>query len=476
MNRAFNGKPVKKPQHSRWGGCHFTTSSIVIFIIILSVTISSKAYTSVEELSPQSYNDYYRVALAVDSENNIHIAWKDKTPLLDSGNDWDVFYRIKYANEIWGPVELVSESSTKHVHCLALTVDTNDTVHIVWTDETPLLKSGDDKDIYYRCKPSQSTWAPVQLVSINSTEDCTCPQLITDSKNTVHVVWPDGTNLGNAGQDYDIFYAKKQQNSSWGTMTLLSSDSTQHSLVPSIATDSNDVIHIVWQETQSNKNGENSYNILYTKKEPDSPCTESINISGKNKASSVHPFIATDSTDMVHVIWLDRSNILNAGTDYDVFYRNTSNGATWNSISVLTPDSTTTATWLYLQIDENDIIYVAWIEQNSKNSGSNKDVMYTSRKQNLWHNPICLTPNSTKNANWPRFVIDKQKNLHLTWWEETTRGIWQTYYTFYTTEEIDSMTIYTQDHNAPQKTPFCASITLLAIISMIALRRKIVKI
>ena len=88
-------------------------------------------------------------------------------------------------------------------------------------------------------------WSITEVVSTESTDGSRHPSLMVDSDGVVHVAWYDYTDYGGSGSDLDIFYKYKTGGGSWSTAEVVSTESTDHSMSPSLSVDSEDLKRVV---------------------------------------------------------------------------------------------------------------------------------------------------------------------------------------------------------------------------------------
>jgi hypothetical protein len=148
----------------------------------------------------------------------------------------------------------------------------------------------------------------------------------------VYAVWEDESLLNNCGADMDIFY-RYYDGSIWSDIQIIS---------------------------------------------------EPIEDQNKNIADSENPDIVVKN-GKIYVVWQDKNNTNNAGTDFDVFYRTNLTGLGWEDVQIISEPvpgqnvnigSNSFYPWVSLAV-ENDNIYVVWNDGNDTNgAGMNLDVSY----------------------------------------------------------------------------------------------------
>ncbi|MFH0816797.1 MAG: FG-GAP-like repeat-containing protein [Methanobacteriota archaeon] len=152
------------------------------------------AWSAVERLDGGDLdaNPTYPV-IATDSHDNIHVVWADTSNFMDSGNDIDVFHRC-WNGMVWLPIERIStESEGNSVpsywadNMVAMVIDENDGIHVAWVDNSNYAGSGTDCDIYYK-QWNGLSWGTTMVVSTGSAIS-RYPSIAVDSMNVVHIAW-----------------------------------------------------------------------------------------------------------------------------------------------------------------------------------------------------------------------------------------------------------------------------------------------
>jgi len=109
--------------------------------------------------------------IACEENGRIHVVWKDYSNILNSGLDKDIIYTMYAPNlDSWTTPYLVSSMCNLDSSYPYIAVDKFGDIHIVWRDLTPIGASGSDTDILYRIFDSSSlTWSQALVVSTDST-------------------------------------------------------------------------------------------------------------------------------------------------------------------------------------------------------------------------------------------------------------------------------------------------------------------
>ncbi|MFA5696431.1 MAG: hypothetical protein WC917_03205, partial [Bacilli bacterium] len=186
------------------------------------------------------YGNQYSPKIAIDSTDHIYVAWTGLGATINTGV---VNVKLKYgtfANLNSQPVITVTDSAVAQ-GTVAIAVDSNDDCNIVWAG----LGLGTNSTIYQilhrKFTPSGGSTAVVNLTDEPSNQ--ILPDIAIDSFNNIHLVWY-GIYTGEATW-YKILYQKYDYNTGvWGSVdkTLIPAGSSGY--YPSIAIDSNNKVHV----------------------------------------------------------------------------------------------------------------------------------------------------------------------------------------------------------------------------------------
>jgi hypothetical protein len=405
-------------------------SMILIFVIIISILLitqieilDTSKWSKKEIIFLENNSNSYRQNIIIDKLDTIHLSWKGKTYL---NNFFNIYYTNKKENQDWSNNQIISPNENRESNCLSLEVDKYNTIHITWLDEANYLNSGNDKDIFYRYKPLNQNWSEIELISKESVNDCNCPSISIKNEN-IKIIWPD-RYLDDNNSDVDLYLkSKKISDDNWSDLELITFDSISDSLVCDIEEDSFGNVYVVWQE-KNLKDNESNYNILYSFKEINGNWSKKKLISSDKKGNSVSPSIDIDSENTIHLIWVDNTNNLKSGLDYDVYYRSKKYNSEWNEIELISEESKENCNWPYIKIDDDDNIHIAWADKTNYSNGNDYDIVYKRKNKNeIWCKLEVVTIDSNNDSNWPRYDFDSEGRVHMTWWDDLNPN-WIIYY------------------------------------------------
>jgi len=192
-------------------------------------------------------HDQYEVCAALDRNGNIHAVWHGFTD--DSPYEAKIFYS-RFDGESWSTPILLSTlagMSEYHQYPPVVAVDKNNNVHVAWGGKTS--ESGGVERIWYRRFDGES-WSPIIELSddsrLESYNQC-APSITVDKNNNVHVVW-SGRHV-NGG--YRIWH-RMFNGSEWSEIvkvSVLPDGEEYYDYYPCVYADKNGFVHVVWYGT-----------------------------------------------------------------------------------------------------------------------------------------------------------------------------------------------------------------------------------
>ena len=324
---------------------------------------TTETWSLTEAVSTESTASSEDPSIGVDSEGNVHIAWVDYTDYSSSGTDRDIFYKRLETTGSWITTQVVSSGLSGEAENPSLAVDTSDNVHVAWEDNSDLGYGTDFDIVYKKMDGVTKSWGSAEVVSTESTAMSIFCSLDTDVLDNVHIAWTDSTAYDLSGSDWDVFYKNKNSFTTlWSTTEVVSSESDSGSFLPNLAMDSHGNIHIIWEDLTDYGELGSGYDIFYKKWDIYTSIWSAPTVlSPGSTGESQEPVIEVDNEDNLHVAWYDSSNQLGAGTDNDVFYRNWNfNSDEWSSIKLISTSSTNQSESPCVAVSDAGYVFITW--------------------------------------------------------------------------------------------------------------------
>ncbi|MHA1691111.1 MAG: hypothetical protein ACTSU7_05710 [Candidatus Heimdallarchaeaceae archaeon] len=385
---------------------------------IVEKDLSSWWWDPLELISDEFDTNNYFSRIAVDNNNNIHFVTSSDEDILSAGTDRDVFYKkFDYLSKSWSELELVSVDGSGYSENPDIAVDPTGNVHIVWLESTDILGSGPDRDICYKEKTS-SGWSPTELVSIESDSTSTYLSIVADSNDVVHVAWEDFADYTLADGDQDIFYKHRSATGIWSTAKIVTDSSTNSAFNPDIQLDSQENVIIVWNDPSDILGAGTDHDIFYRQLNNDLTTWSPLKlISSESGASSYQPSLSKGVDGMIHIVWYDYSDYEGAGTDADIFYKSyDSRLDSWSISDIVSTESTGAAFRPEVDVDGKNCIYVIWedtTDVGGGGTGNNILFKYLDLNTHTWSSLAILTYDNSASSFSPDLEVDSLGHVHI---------------------------------------------------------------
>ena len=257
------------------------------------------------------------------------------------------------------------------------------------------------------------------------------PDVAVDSKGNVHIAYCDSYDTST----YEIWYTMLDNNgNTLIDATLITLDDNEKSRRPAIVVDSEDKVHIIWQDDMT-------WGLFYTKLDPSlddqdgdaaGPAAitlvddkEVANFGGPGDEAGAHARIAVDSKDDIHIVCESTS-------DYDAIYylkidndgnelvapqviRQTSHDNVWRASPDVAVDSDNNAHITWNDIDESMLYETYYMMLD----GSNGSTLIDATR---------ITPDDGRNSKRQSIVVDFEGRVHIIWADQRGEDQ-QIYYT-----------------------------------------------
>jgi uncharacterized repeat protein (TIGR01451 family) len=382
--------------------------------------------------------------VAIDSNGNVHIAYCD-----EYGTSYrEIWYTMLDNNgdTLIDDTRLTPDDGAHSVHP-AIAMDSNDMVHIVWQENgggeiayTKLDPSQDDQDGDAADESAITVVDDTILFSDYTNWYLQHPRIAVDDKDDIHIVW-ESYYVGVYYMQIDNVGAIKVP------ATLLKDLSTRYAWRSSIdvAVDSRDNPHITWNDHENTLNYETYYMMLDGS--DGNSLIDATLITPDDDEKSKRQSIVVDSEDKVHIIWQDQR--YDGGTDVQQIYYtkldpsldDQDGDAADESVVTLIDDKpiTPNTKWYMhptsaIQCDNIHIAYLEWYDTEPSTYDVHYRVIDTDGNPVIGDTALTTTATvawSTSNHDHPPYLdVDGNNKAHITWCDDRT-GNYEVWYTSY---------------------------------------------
>ena len=241
-----------------------------------------------EIVSDQDDFDDYLGAIVIDTEDNLHVVWTENYDF----DHIDIKYRQKYANNgSWSDIFNLSISGYNvRATLLKMKMDSQGIVHLVWKERNYTSGTDFQKFRYY----SDEGWSEIfTLTELNITSEYF--DFVPISENELFFVYDSKYNTST----HELFY----RTYNWVTQSFSSeyqlTNSSQDFHYPSIVADSQGTIHVAWTDVYDSTNHEIFYQRFNGSWYPNNPMI--ISEIGTLYAAGVKIF--ADTTGGIHFLY-----------------------------------------------------------------------------------------------------------------------------------------------------------------------------
>ncbi len=247
--------------------------------------------------------------IAVDSEGNSHIVYFDEC----GTSEREIWYTMldNSGNTLIDDTRLTVDDDYSDKHP-AIVVDSDDMVLIVFSDRatheiqfTKLDPALDDQD-GSAADPEQITVVDITELTEDVDSYLTHPRIALDSNDDIHVVFEEDGD--------EIYYLKAGNEGSVLIPTIHIRECDSWYGRPDVAVDSDDNVHICWNDYENTSDDELHYMMLDGS--DGNTLIDATQITTDDGEKSKRQTIQVDSEDKVHIIWHDHR-----GSEAEIYYK-----------------------------------------------------------------------------------------------------------------------------------------------------------
>lgn len=293
--------------------------------------------------------------IVADSDNNIHCVWVEN----DKKNEIVEAFYIKFNKD--GEILINPTKINTNVQDFSITVDSNDNLYLVWKE----YFGHGNSEIYFRKQDKNGNILVNNTRVTHTDKSSSWSKLALDSQNNVHIVWQDLRD-----KTWEVYYTKLDNN---GNTIIddkrLSTNDTFRSEQPDIGIDTEDNVHIIWEDKRNkdvnnpplSDDFENS-EIYYSKLNDEGNILVNNKRLTYSKFQSNWPEIGIDSDDNINIVWWDNRNSKKNSYDenHEIYYKKINNKGEIVVNDTRLTYAEGTSGWPSIAIDQNDHICITW--------------------------------------------------------------------------------------------------------------------
>ena len=259
---------------------------------------------------------------------DVHVAWSE-----DNGATWEDY-------EVFG---------TTYSFFSSIAVDSNDVVHLVFSS---FKSDSNDMQLEYS---NSSDWSTIVQIR-DEDKHHEHPAIAIDSNDNIHIVYEKGEE-GTSNDDQVAYINSMDNGGTWGTEQILTDepDDYDDAWFPSIAIDSNDVIHVVFHCTDHFVSGTVYDDILHIKSSDYGNTWSNWECDPvyQDAHNEQFPVIAIDDNDKLHVVWAGQ---VQYSSEDQVGYSHNDSGS-WSSVEWITWNPDVDSQRPSISVNDNDYIH-----------------------------------------------------------------------------------------------------------------------
>jgi hypothetical protein len=275
-----------------------------------------------------------------------------------------------------------------------------------------------------------ATWTR-QKITPDSTYPNQYPSICTDTLGNLWVFWDGTWSASGTGAHDNIRYIRYwKANTTWSRIYNLTNDPAAANINEAAvcAIDGNNNIHVTWYGMHNSST--TAYNIRYRKWTHSTDSWGSI-LDITNYTTAVYhqfiPTIAVDTNDNVHIAWYGQH--ASSTVNYQIRYRNSTNGVTWNPTVNITWGSFYDQAVPVLVINNSNYVNIVWQgKYASSGTGSKFQIRNISKNPNtaVWGRITNITTLTTE-QNHPTITVDTADLTRVIWNSKTGGSYYQIY-------------------------------------------------
>ncbi len=277
----------------------------------------------------------------------------------------------------------------------AIAVDSNGNIHIVYQCQTDDGYNG--IEIYHVTNASGTwTWSNVSRIPDSLSLEQYAPTLAIDSNDVVHIVWPGFVTHGG---DMEIFYVNNSDGS-W-SQPLNISKSNVRQYAASIAVDSEDNLHIAYTDDTGS--------VFYVNRTTDGAWSTPLQVS-----PSIYSYLdfleVSITVGLQGKVYIAYSAYV-SGYRYEIYVVNNTLGSWGAPVNVSRDMYTTDNSDMYptMKVDIYGTLHIAWVSEGPPPSNI-PTIKYANCSAGVWSTPQTIV---SPYSRYPTLTTDLNGKVHV---------------------------------------------------------------
>ena len=300
------------------------------------------------------------------SQGLLHVVW--------SSSDVDESHVVhrSMVNGSWSDLFNISSSTGAKPGSPSAVAGPDGTLHVVWSQKIDVSEPGIGSVVLYRSL-KDANWTDAVQVNSPSGNDSVNPVICSTSNSRADVAWieVDASEFGG----YRLFHRGIPLNE-WSHETLVHTSDQNPPPALSISTDSYAVVNIAWTESSETDSYLDSSQIMHAKGDVNGGF-EIINIFGNSLSLSESPSLFTDHEDNLHLVW--RKGFSMSFSEAKIFYLMVSKTGTVSGESLVSEGREGDMDNPKIVVDSQLRAHAVWDETHPDGLSSNDSrIVYTT--------------------------------------------------------------------------------------------------
>jgi len=293
------------------------------------------------------------IKVFVGPNNHVHIFFD----IAADGGSTTYYLRSTDGGETFSEKSLWADAGmvAPYIPCVAW--DADGTMHVVATNITGSIPPFPQDVMYFNSTDDGLTFNTAVRVDDDTEQYDNArnhPQIAADSNGLLHIVWLDGRVTGMPGEN-DIFYSNSSDHQTFSANRKIDNATTgAYHLTPRIAVDGDDKVHVMWTDNRSS----GRFDVLYTNSTDGGVSFQQDHVVNDDQTgNSTHPDMVIDTNDELHVTWQD----WDGANEYDVYYTTSDDsGASFDSSERIDKSDTGNQTLPAIDVATDDYPHFVW--------------------------------------------------------------------------------------------------------------------